>query len=193
MKRITEWLNESSYIAPISPGCEMCADGSKLVVLITGKCDTKCFYCPLSFEKGGKDRIFADEWELTNEKDTEKLIREAEYIEASGAGITGGDPLIVWKRTKKRFLPNPASASWHVEFSLPEKKGHLTVSLKQAIRTEDKVSILLLELTARGMGESTSKDAIREWFDLAHEWIVRGFTDLTTPEVHLIWEREKND
>jgi pyruvate formate-lyase activating enzyme-like uncharacterized protein len=37
---------------------------------------------------------------LNNENDISKLIREAKYIEAKGAGFTGGDPLIVWKRSK---------------------------------------------------------------------------------------------
>ncbi len=100
MKKITPWLHDSSYIAPLSPACKMCAKGSKMVVLVTGLCSAKCYYCPLSFKKGGTDRIFADEWELENEKDTQTLIREAELIEASGAGITGGDPLVVWKRTQ---------------------------------------------------------------------------------------------
>ena len=71
-----------------------------MVVLVTGKCSMKCFYCPLSFKKGGTDRIFADEWELKDERDTTALLREAESITASGAGITGGDPLIVWKRVQ---------------------------------------------------------------------------------------------
>jgi pyruvate formate-lyase activating enzyme-like uncharacterized protein len=100
MKNITLWRNGSIYSASLSPACRMCAKGSKMVVLVTGLCSTKCFYCPLSFKKGGTDRIFADEWELENEQDTKKLIREAENIEASGAGITGGDPLVVWKRVK---------------------------------------------------------------------------------------------
>ncbi len=100
MTSIVRWLKESAYTSSLSPACKMCAKGSKLVVLITGLCPAKCFYCPLSFEKGGKDRIFADEWELDGEKDTKKLILEAEYIDASGAGITGGDPLVVWMRTK---------------------------------------------------------------------------------------------
>ena len=100
MKKIISWLNESSYIAPLSPACKMCAKGSKMVILITGLCSAKCFYCPLSTRKLGKDRIFANEWELENEEDTEKLIHEAKYIEATGAGITGGDPLVVWRRTK---------------------------------------------------------------------------------------------
>ncbi|HVQ01039.1 MAG TPA: radical SAM protein [Candidatus Thermoplasmatota archaeon] len=101
MKKITPWLHDSSYIAPLSPACRMCAKGSKMVVLITGLCSATCYYCPLSFKKGGTDRIFADEWELENEKDTKTLIREAELIEATGAGITGGDPLVVWKRTRR--------------------------------------------------------------------------------------------
>lgn len=100
MKHITPWLNDSSYLAPLSPACRMCAKGKKMVVLVTGLCSTKCFYCPLSFKKGGTDRIFADEWELTNEKDIKKLISEAENIEATGAGITGGDPLLVWERVQ---------------------------------------------------------------------------------------------
>lgn len=64
---------------------------------------------------------------------------------------------------------------------------------KQATRTKDKVPLLVLELMkTRAIGESASKEAIREWFDLAHEWIVRGFTDLTTTEIQKIWEREDN-
>jgi len=101
MKKITPWLHDSKYIAPLSPACRMCANGSKMVVLVTGLCSATCYYCPLSFKKGGTDRIFADEWELEDEKDTNTLVREAELIEATGAGITGGDPLVVWKRTQR--------------------------------------------------------------------------------------------
>jgi len=98
----------------------------------------------------------------------------------------------VWKQTKDRFLPNPEKVAWQTEFPLQERMGLLIVNLKQAIRTEDKVPLLVLELTARGINTSTSKEGIREWFDVAHEWIVRGFTDLTTPEIQKIWEREEN-
>jgi len=101
MKQINNWLNGSIYLDPLSPACKMCAQGSKMVVLVTGLCSSNCYYCPLSFKKGGKDRIFANEWELENEKDTKKLIKEAENINATGAGITGGDPLLVWRRVKE--------------------------------------------------------------------------------------------
>jgi len=116
MKKIVEWLNDSRYIDPLSPGCKMCAKGSKMVLLITGLCPSNCYYCPLSKEKNGKDRIFADEWELDDEEDVEKLFLEAEYIDAEGAGVTGGDPLFVWERTKKyiEILKNRFGESFHI-------------------------------------------------------------------------------
>ncbi|UCD14366.1 MAG: radical SAM protein [Thermoplasmatales archaeon] len=116
MKEIISWLNESLYLSPLSPACKMCAQGSKMVLLVTGLCPSKCFYCPLSFKKGGKDRIFADEWDLEGEYDTKKLISEAEYIDATGAGITGGDPLVVWKRVKKyiSLLKNVFGSKFHI-------------------------------------------------------------------------------
>lgn len=101
MKTIKPWHNESLYTTPLSPACTMCAQGAKMVVLITGLCSSHCYYCPLSFEKKQHDNIYADEWKLENENDTNKLIKEAQYIKAKGAGITGGDPLLVWQRTKQ--------------------------------------------------------------------------------------------
>jgi uncharacterized protein (TIGR04255 family) len=95
-----------------------------------------------------------------------------------------------WKPTKERFLPNPESITWQTVFPLPNKQGHLIVSLKQATRTEDKVPLLVLELKTLGIVDSKNKDAVREFFDLSHEWIVRGFTDLTTLKIQKIWERE---
>jgi len=116
MKKIISWLNDSTYIEPLSQACKMCAAGSKMVILVTGLCSTNCFYCPLSARKIGKDRIFANEWELDNEKDVDKLLKEAEYIDANGAGITGGDPLLVWKRAKKfiSILKNNFGSNFHI-------------------------------------------------------------------------------
>lgn len=101
-------------------------------------------------------------------------------------------PDFAWRQTTGRFLPKTEKVAWQADFSLRENKGYLTVRLKQAMRVEDKVPLLVLELAVRGIGESISNKAMREWFDVAHEWIVRGFTDLTTPEVQKLWEREEN-
>ena len=98
----------------------------------------------------------------------------------------------VWRQRSKRFLPGPVNLAWRTEFPLPDGKGNMAVSLKQAIRTEDKIPLIVLDLTARGLGEPKSMEAFREWFDTAREWIVRGFADLTTDEAQRVWEREQD-
>jgi pyruvate formate-lyase activating enzyme-like uncharacterized protein len=158
MKKIFSWQNESTYTTPLSPACKMCKKGSKIVILITGLCSAKCFYCPLSARKLGKDRIFANEWELENEKDTEKLITEAEYIEATGAGITGGDPLIVWKRTKKyiSILKDTFGPNFHI---------HLyTSGLKNNEHVKD--------LFSAGLDEIRYHPASENWSDMDNSPIV---------------------
>ncbi len=164
-KKITPWLHDSSYIAPLSPACRMCAKGEKMVVLVTGLCSTKCFYCPLSFQKGGTDRIFADEWELENQQDTEKLIREAELIDATGAGITGGDPLVVWQRVQTyiTLLKNTFGESFHI---------HLyTSALKNAAYLED--------LCAAGLDEIRFHPLPHTWQNMEKSPIKKTIQRLT--------------
>lgn len=163
MQKIIPWLNESNFIAPLSPGCKMCADGSKMVVLITGLCTAKCFYCPLSTRKLGKDRIFANEWELENERDTKKLIKEAELIEANGAGITGGDPLVVWERAKNyiSLLKDTFGQDFHI---------HLyTSGIKNSKHIKELISVGLDEIRFhplpdywRNMEKSPILDSIKK-------------------------------
>lgn len=101
--------------------------------------------------------------------------------------------VFTWNHVTERFLQEPENVAWQTNFKLPENKGSLTISLKQAIRTEDQVPLFVLELTARGPAESNNKDTILKWFDLAHEWIVLSFVDLTTQEVQTkVWEREND-
>jgi len=95
----------------------------------------------------------------------------------------------IWTESTTRFLPTPKQISWVAEFPLLEQKGHLLVSLKHGIKTEDETPVLVFELKAIGFDNG---NVIRNWFDLAHEWIVRGFTDLTTDKMHEIWGIEKN-
>jgi len=77
-------------------GCRQCTDGSKMVLFVTGICSFHCFYCPVSDEKMYKDVVFADEKRVTRDED---VLEEAHAIQATGAGITGGDPLDAVERT----------------------------------------------------------------------------------------------
>ncbi len=94
-----------------------------------------------------------------------------------------------WNKSDTRFLHHPKEVGWAADFSFPDQKGHLSISLKQGIRILDELPILIFELKAMGFD---SEDSFRNWFDLAHEWIVRGFTDLTIDKMHEFWGVEKN-
>lgn len=95
--------------------------------------------------------------------------------------------------TGDRFLPQPDTLGAHVFFQLPDGKGRLTVTLQHAKRSIDKHPILILQLTAKGLGADKSMDLVWEWFDVAHEWIVCGFTDLTGPSIQKdTWQRIDN-
>lgn len=96
----------------------------------------------------------------------------------------------IWNKPKTRFLPSPTEVSWTAVFPIQEQKGTLITSLKQATRKEDELPLFVFELRARGFD---SGDIVHNWFDIAHKWIVQGFTDLTTNKMHKIWEREDHD
>ncbi len=94
----------------VCEGCVRCIEGSKMVLLVTGKCGWGCDYCPVSLEKKGKDVIYANEAKVTTD---EEVIAEALAMDARGTGITGGDPLVNMERTlhfirllKERFGPD---------------------------------------------------------------------------------------
>ena len=77
-------------------GCKMCVKGEKLVIFVTGHCPRKCYFCPVSDDKFGSDNIFANERKVETDQD---LLDEAKAMQARGAGITGGDPLMQLDRT----------------------------------------------------------------------------------------------
>ncbi len=80
----------------LSRGCQLCLEGAKLVLFVTGLCRYTCGYCPLSEKRWQKDVVYANERPIT--KDSE-LIEEARLMDALGTGITGGDPLLKLERT----------------------------------------------------------------------------------------------
>ena len=93
MKRMS---GGSAYSGSLPLGCQLCAKGGKMVLFISGICDAKCFYCPLSTKRKMKDILYADEMPISGIRDA---ILEANMISATGTGITGGDPMKYYSRT----------------------------------------------------------------------------------------------
>ena len=103
---------------PLPKGCRLCVKGAKMVVFATGICGQTCFYCPLSEQKKGADRIFANEWPDPTFAD---MITEARLTDAQGAGITGGDPLSKLDKTIRiiQKLKQAFGKGFHIHLYTP--------------------------------------------------------------------------
>jgi len=86
------------YIGLLPKGCTLCHEGLKLVLFITGLCNRRCWYCPISDLRRGKDVIYANEVRINDIRD---IIPHINLMEAKGTGITGGEPLLVFDRVIK--------------------------------------------------------------------------------------------
>jgi uncharacterized protein (TIGR04255 family) len=96
---------------------------------------------------------------------------------------------LTWRRDRPApFLPDPRTLTFDARFGLPEGTGSLFISAKHGKRRTDGMDVLILELTARGAAQADASD-LRPWLAVAHEWIVRGFADVTSSEAHKAWER----
>ncbi len=97
-----------------------------------------------------------------------------------------------WQSREARFLPEFEGMNWRTGFLLPERSGRLHVTIRRGVRRHDGHPMILFELTARGIGSDTAPDAMWAWFDLAREWIVRAFTDLTSDDIQKqVWRRKR--
>lgn len=86
------------------------------------------------------------------------------------------------------FLPPPSEVALVARFPLPGGQGSLAIELQPAVRPTGEPA-LLLSVTARGWPQPVDAAGVLSFFDLAHEWIVRGFTSFTTATMHEIWGR----
>ncbi|MBS3793650.1 MAG: radical SAM protein [Candidatus Thorarchaeota archaeon] len=112
-RKIRELEADSLLVGELPEGCQRCTKGSKMVLFVTGLCDSHCFYCPLSAEKKNHDVIFADEMPVRNESD---ILYEIDAIGARGAGISGGDPLCKFDRTTRyiRLMREETGSDFHI-------------------------------------------------------------------------------
>ncbi len=145
----------SQHVGVLPMGCVQCREGAKLVLFITGLCDKECFYCPVSRDKMYRDVMFANERPIHQGK-WDDLLDECRLIGAKGAGITGGDPMVVPDRVCETIRVMKA------EFG-PSFHTHLYTSCAFDIDEIDK-------LKAAGLDEIRFHPELREYKDMPNSW-----------------------
>jgi len=130
---------------------------------------------------------------LSKENIGEVALRQFELTYSNSisvAEIPSGEEVLsdhIRDSSRARFLPKAESFEWRTSYALPDTNGRLHV---QAVSGRDLSSgepLIRLDLTARGINQDTN---MRVWFDLAHEWIVNGFADITTEAMQRqVWRR----
>ena len=93
------------------------------------------------------------------------------------------------------FLPKPESirvATQHVFHNDDDTPiGRLHILAQPAFSASTNKPILVLSITARGAPEKKSIEGVLAFMDKGREMIVRGFTSVTTPDMHKFWRRIK--
>jgi uncharacterized protein (TIGR04255 family) len=100
--------------------------------------------------------------------------------------LCGGD-------SRDQFLPDLEGTRllWHYRFEEQGSPlGRLYVQLQSALQSDQR-PVLVLQLVARGEPIGDGLMGTLAFADRAHEWIVRGFTAITTERMHRIWERTR--
>jgi len=105
----------------LTKGCQECVLGNKTVLFITGKCERKCYYCPLPESRKNLDVVYANERKLSNPNAVSEAIEEARLCSSKGLGITGGNPLQVLSRTIKfvKEFKKAFGKQFHIHIYLP--------------------------------------------------------------------------
>ena len=89
---------------------------------------------------------------------------------------------------KTGFLPPPESQRFNVNYVMPNENGRLRISVVNTVKDGDEA--IAMNVTARGKPASSDLNGILTWMDLGREWVVKGFTDFTSSEMHKIWQKE---
>jgi len=90
-------------------------------------------------------------------------------------------------------LQKPEQVVVNVQYVLSdeggEPTGRLRIAANPVLRASDNRPAIRLSLTARGKPEGSGIEGAMAFLDRGHEAVVRGFTSITTPEMHKVWKR----
>ncbi len=129
---------------------------------------------------------------------------EVTYVNAIMPATRGGTADLtrifrVWSGQWGSFLPREEDGGFSARFTIPDFGGkpvgrlHVTAFISpQFDPKEGGISYpISLQIFARGIPLGDGIPGALAFSDLGHEWVVRGFDAMTTPEMHLVWDKEE--
>ncbi len=98
-------------------------------------------------------------------------------------------------RPRGAFLPEAEDAQVQARWRIPAEAlggkgtaaGRLHLSVAPGLKPPGDTPIYLVNLTARIMPTRGTVDKAMQALDVGHEWVVLGFKDLTTSQMHKHW------
>lgn len=131
-------------------------------------------------------------------------LSEVTYVNPVEAPVPpkgGGHPELakilnrVRPRPPKAFLPHAEDAQIHTRWRIQGSEigvadrpaGRLYMSAAPGLKPPASMPIYILTMVGRVIPAGGSDRATWSALDIAHKWVVLGFTDLTTPEMHDHW------
>lgn len=137
------------------------------------------------FEQNGLGNIDVKQCEVTYVNDILKgdswntLPEAMSLITPLAGGYTG------------QYLPAPESIACLGTFLFHDERGRLHYSVNRVIRQFDMKEAIQMRLVARCRPQSSANADVLASLDMAREWVVRGFAELTTDKAHTIWGRKQ--
>lgn len=147
---------------------------------------------------------FVDDWELFAQFVAEEIKSpvmpnqcEVTYVNILEDMQSGQLPrVLAWVsgECSDDYLGDPEDAELTLRYVLKDENDHawgrLHIAATPAFKATDNKPVVRLNLTARGAPFKKDASSALEWLDKGHEAVVRGFTSLTTKDMHLAWERK---
>jgi len=122
---------------------------------------------------------------------------EVSYINHLDRGVgweNFSDPSIVFPSVGsfrgKQVLGKPETVSLNSSYVMPEREGRLRIAVQPAIRQIDGKEIIQLTITGSCRPSSNEAGELTKCLDLCREWVVRGFDDFTSDDMHRIWRKK---
>jgi uncharacterized protein (TIGR04255 family) len=96
--------------------------------------------------------------------------------------------LFNWSNLNVEFLAPPTGINTVWTFALPGQLGFGQANLSQGVKSDGRgVLVLVMSCT----GDASPKLSLNDWFATTHEWLARGFVELTTDFAHRQWGEKR--